>query len=331
MSFSTEVKNNLARIIPETKEQQISELSGIIRMGGKIRFVGGGLLSFVITIENPAVSRKIVRIVKTCFALNMRISVNKNENLKKRLYTMEVIDRKRGNDILLKTGLIEKDGEYFRLTSSIPPFVLRSEMNSKAYIRGAFIGGGSATDPGKSYHIEFVTGDDEFSGNFKQLLQSLQLRANVTRRKNNNVIYIKDSNDISDLLTLMGDYENTFLIENVKAKKEVRNKVNRMVNCETANLYKVVKSSVQHVESIDYIKNTVGLKALPDELRIVAEARLENRYSSLKELADMLGGSLGRSGVNHRLKKIQALADKLREEDLRSGDGAPSSMKKGTR
>lgn len=316
MSFSTEVKNNLARIIPETKEQQISELSGIIRMGGKIRFVGGGLLSFVITIENPAVIRKIVRILKRCFALDIRISINKNENLKKRLYTMEVPDRRRGNDILLKTGLIEKDGEYFRPVSSVPLFVLRSERNSRAYVRGAFIGGGSATDPDKSYHIEFVTGDDEFSRNFKELLQSFQLRANVTRRKNNNVIYIKDSDDISDLLTLMGDYENTFLIENIKAKKQVRNEVNRLVNCETANLDRTVKSAVQQVESIQYIKNTVGLKALSDDLQAVAKARLKHPYCSLKELADNLGGSLGRSGVNHRLKKIQAFADKLKEEDF---------------
>lgn len=315
MSFSMEVKNNLARIIPETKEQQISELSGMIRMGGTLRFVGNGLLSFVVTIENSAVSRKMVRIIKRCFAINVQISVNKNDNLKKRFYTIEVNDHKKANDILLKTGIIEKDGDWFRLTSTIPDFVLRSELNSKAYIRGAFIGGGSMTDPSKSYHIEFVTSDDEFSEQFKTLLKDYQLTANVIRRKNNNVIYIKDSNDISDILTFMGDYENTFLIENIKAKKEVRNKVNRLVNCDTANLSRIVGSSVKHRESIEYIKNTVGLDELGEELKQIAEVRLENPYVSLQELSQILGTSLGRSGVNHRLKKIQAFAEKLKQQE----------------
>lgn len=315
MSFSMEVKNNLARIIPETKEQQISELSGMIRMGGTLRFVGNGLLSFVVTIENSAVSRKMVRIIKRCFAIHVQISVNKNDNLKKRFYTIEVNDHKKANDILLKTGIIEKDGDWFRLTSTIPDFVLRSELNSKAYIRGAFIGGGSMTDPSKSYHIEFVTSDDEFSEQFKTLLKDYQLTANVIRRKNNNVIYIKDSNDISDILTFMGDYENTFLIENIKAKKEVRNKVNRLVNCDTANLSRIVGSSVKHRESIEYIKNTVGLDELGEELKQIAEVRLENPYVSLQELSQILGTSLGRSGVNHRLKKIQAFAEKLKQQE----------------
>lgn len=315
MSFSTEVKNNLARIIPETKEQQISELSGIIRMGGNLRFVGNGLLSFVITIDNPAVSRKIVRIIKRCFSIDVQISVNKNQNLKKRFYTIEVDDRQKANEILLKTGIIEKEGDWFRLTSVIPDFVLRSELNGKSYIRGAFIGGGSATDPSKSYHIEFVTGDDTFAENFCFFLNLHELNARVTERKNNKVIYIKDSDHISDLLTLMGDYENTFLIENIKITRGIRNQVNRLVNCETANLNRIVGSSVKQRESIAYIKDTVGLDELGEELKRIAEIRMENPYASLQELSEILGSSLGRSGINHRLKKIQLFAEKLKRQE----------------
>ncbi len=314
MSFSTEVKNNLARIIPETKEQQISELSGIIRMGGNIRFVGNGLLSFVITIENPAVSRKIIRIIKTNFHTDVQIRVNRNENLRKRFYTLEIPDKNKANDILVKTGILEKEENWFRLTSKISEHILQSEKNTKAYIRGAFIGGGSIADPDKFYHLEFVTGDDEFSEYFKELLNSQNLSANVTKRKNNNVIYIKDSNQISALLSLMGDFENTFLIENIKLTKQIRNKVNRLVNCETANLDRTVSSAAKQIESIEYIEKTVGFSKLPEDLREVAVLRQDNPYASLKELSELSQSPLGRSVINYRLKKIQKFAEKLKEK-----------------
>ncbi len=314
MSFSTEVKNNLARIIPETKEQQISELSGIIRMGGNIRFVGNGLLSFVITIENPAVSRKIIRIIKTNFHTDVQIRVNRNENLRKRFYTLEIPDKNKSNDILVKTGILEKEENWFRLTSKISEHILQSEKNTKAYIRGAFIGGGSIADPDKFYHLEFVTGDDEFSEYFKELLNSQNLSANVTKRKNNNVIYIKDSNQISALLSLMGDFENTFLIENIKLTKQIRNKVNRLVNCETANLDRTVSSAAKQIESIEYIEKTVGFSKLPEDLREVAVLRQDNPYASLKELSELSQSPLGRSVINYRLKKIQKFAEKLKEK-----------------
>ncbi len=314
MSFSTEVKNNLARIIPETKEQQISELSGIIRMGGNIRFVGNGLLSFVITIENPAVSRKIIRIIKTNFHTDVQIRVNRNENLRKRFYTLEIPDKNKSNDILVKTGILEKEENWFRLTSKISEHILQSEKNTKAYIRGAFIGGGSIADPDKFYHLEFVTGDDEFSEYFKELLNSQNLSANVTKRKNNNVIYIKDSNQISALLSLMGDFENTFLIENIKLTKQIRNKVNRLVNCETANLDRTVSSAAKQIESIEYIEKTVGFSKLPEDLREVAVLRQDNPYASLKELSELSQSPLGRSVINYRLKKIQKFAEKLKKK-----------------
>lgn len=313
MSFSTEVKNNLARIIPTTKEEQISELSGIIRVGATLRFVGRGLLSFVITIENPAVCRKIVKIIKQCFRIQVQISVNKNENLKKRFYTLSIPEPEKANTILVKTGILVKNGEFYSLTSEIPKNILNREKNRNAYIRGIFLGGGSVGDPTKSYHMEFVTSDDDFSEQFKNMLNANELNANVTKRKANNVVYVKDSSHISLLLALMGDFENTCHMESVKIEKQVRNRINRLVNCETANISKTVNSAGKQIDSIRYIQDTVGLSSLSEELQQIAKLRLEYPYSSLRELGELLESPLGRSAVNHRLKKIQQFAEKVKE------------------
>lgn len=313
MSFSTEVKNNLARIIPDTKEEQISELSGMIRVGATLRFVGRGLLSFVITIENPAVCRKIVKIIKQCFRIRVEISVKKNENLKKRFYTISIPEDEKANMILIETGILVKNEEFYSLTSKIPNHMLSIEENRNAYIRGVFLGGGSVGDPAKSYHMEFVTSDDEFAEHFKNMLNEHDLHANVTKRKTNNVVYVKDSSHIALLLALMGDFENTCHMESVKIEKQVRNQINRIVNCETANINKTVNSAGKQIESIRYIQDTVGLSELSEELQQIAKLRLEYPYASLRGLGEQLEIPLGRSAVNHRLKKIQQFAEKIKE------------------
>ena len=148
----------------------------------------------------------------------------------------------------------------------------------------------------------------------RDLINSFNLRSKVIQRKNSFIIYIKESEQISDLLSIMGAHSALFELENIRIMKEMRNNVNRLVNCETANLSKTVNAAVRQVESIKFIQSEIGLKRLPKNLREIAELRLNYPDESLKELGEMLDPPVGKSGVNHRLRKIEKIAGELRNE-----------------
>ena len=309
-----EVKNELSRIIPDEEHVKIAELAALVRMSGSLKLMGFNKLSFKVVTENPAIARKVFSLLKSCFGIHVDIEVRKNKNLKKNnTYSLLVTYEQGANDILEKVGIIEKQGENVFIRSDIPDIIVKDEESKRAYIRGAFLGGGSVSDPEKTYHVELVTLDEELSVYLMNLLNTYDFNAKIVPRKNTYVIYLKESNHISDLFNIMGAHNALFQREDIKIKKQMRNDVNRIVNCETANLTKTVNAAMRQVESIKYIIKTMGLEYLPDNLREIAELRIEYDDLSLKELGEMLESPLGKSGVNHRLKKIEEIADKLRE------------------
>lgn len=309
-----EVKNELSRIIPDEEHVKIAELAALVRMSGSLKLMGFNKLSFKVVTENPAIARKVFSLLKSCFGIHVDIEVRKNKNLKKNnTYSLLVTYEQGANDILEKVGIIEKQGENVFIRSDIPDIIVKDEESKRAYIRGAFLGGGSVSDPEKTYHVELVTLDEELSVYLMNLLNTYDFNAKIVPRKNTYVIYLKESNHISDLFNIMGAHNALFQLEDIKIKKQMRNDVNRIVNCETANLTKTVNAAMRQVESIKYIIKTMGLEYLPDNLREIAELRIEYDDLSLKELGEMLESPLGKSGVNHRLKKIEEIADKLRE------------------
>lgn len=205
MSFSAQVKNELARIIHENPQVQLSELSAIIRMSGTLKLMGFNKLSFVISTENPAIARKVFTLIKNCFGITVEIQVNRQSNLKRNnTYVLSVTYDQGANDILEKVGIIEKEGEHLSWVSTIPKHLVSRQDGKRAYLRGAFLGSGSVSDPAKMYHLEFSTVNIEISQNLRKLLNSYKLNAKIVTRKNNNVVYIKESEHITDLLNLMG-------------------------------------------------------------------------------------------------------------------------------
>lgn len=315
MSFSAQVKNELARIIHENPQVQLSELSAIIRMSGTLKLMGFNKLSFVINTENPAIARKVFTLIKNCFGITVEIQVNRQSNLKRNnTYLLSVSYDQGANDILEKVGIIEKDGEHLSWVSTIPKHLVSRQDGRRAYLRGAFLGSGSVSDPAKMYHLEFSTVNIEISQNLRKLLNSYKLNAKIVTRKNNNVVYIKESEHITDLLNLMGAYNALMHLEDIKIKKQMRNDVNRLVNCETANLNKTVDTSMRQIECINYIVENQGLDYLPENLHEIAMLRVENPDMSLKELGEIMQTPLGKSGVNHRLKKIEMIAEELKEK-----------------
>ena len=315
MSFSAQVKNELARIIHENPQVQLSELSAIIRMSGTLKLMGFNKLSFVISTENPAIARKVFTLIKNCFGITGEIQVNRQSNLKRNnTYVLSVTYDQGANDILEKVGIIEKEGEHLSWVSTIPKHLVSRQDGKRAYLRGAFLGSGSVSDPAKMYHLEFSTVNIEISQNLRKLLNSYKLNAKIVTRKNNNVVYIKESEHITDLLNLMGAYNALMHLEDIKIKKQMRNDVNRLVNCETANLNKTVDTSMRQIECINYIMEKQGLDYLPENLHEIAMLRVENPDMSLKELGEIMETPLGKSGVNHRLKKIEMIAEELKEK-----------------
>lgn len=195
---------------------------------------------------------------------------------------------------------------------SIDRILISKNCCKQAYIRGAFIASGSVTNPEKGYHLEIVCDTEEKAELLIDIIKDFDVDAKLTERKHSYVVYIKDGSMIVDLLNVMGAHMSLMDMENVRILKDVRNRVNRKVNCETANLNKTVNAAVKQIEDIRYIESEKGLKYLPDNLRQIAEVRLEEPELSLVDLGKMLDPPLGKSGVNHRLRKISEIAGELR-------------------
>lgn len=318
MSFSMKTKNELARVIPEESCCQLAELSALIRMSGTIQLAGFQKVNIKIATENAAIARKIFTLLKKCFGIHTELMVKKSKLLKKNNHYVMTINSYAGaNDILETVQILEINQGQSTIKHGIPWTLVDSRCCKRAYLRGAFLGAGSVSDPEKTYHLEYVTANEDHSEDIKNLINEFELGAKIVQRKQSYVIYLKEGDQIVDLLNIMGAYNALLNFENVRIFKQVRNNVNRIVNCETANLSKIVNASVRQIENIEYIQKTEGFRILPDSLREIAELRLQYKDASLKELGNMLNPPVGKSGVNHRLRKIEGIAEKIK---LKKGD-----------
>jgi DNA-binding protein WhiA len=286
-----------------------------MKVGGTIGFSGKGL-SFRITTENPASARLIFTLLKKQFNIHSKLMVKKSNSLKKNNIYMVVIDEEMGvRGLLQETGILTEVEGVMGLDYGIHDEMVKTEGERRAYVRGAFLGGGSISNPEKTYHLEFVTHSEEYALELCKLINSFGLNSKVIQRKNSFIIYIKEGEQIVDLLNIIGAHSALMELENIRIIKEMRNNVNRLVNCETANLSKTVNASVRQVESIKLIQSQIGLQRLPKNLREIAELRLNYPDESLKELGEMLDPLIGKSGVNHRLRKIEKIAEELRSSE----------------
>lgn len=314
MSFSAKVKGELGRYTEMSKEEALAQISAMMKVSGTIAFNGKGL-SFKITTENPTSARLVFTLLKEHFHIHSKLMVKKSNSLKKNNIYMVVIDEEMGvRELLKETGIFKEVDGGITLDYRIDEKMVETDNEKRAYIRGAFLGGGSVTNPEKNYHLEFVTHSEEYAHDLCELINSCGLNSKVIQRKNSFIVYIKEGEQIVDILNIMGAHSCLLELENIRIMKEMRNNVNRLVNCETANLSKTVNAAVRQVESIKLIQSKIGLKRLPQNLREIAELRLEYPDESLKELGEMLIPPVGKSGVNHRLRKIEKIAEELRSE-----------------
>lgn len=314
MSFSTETKNELSRMDIGDRALDIAELSAIIRLSGSLHFMGNMQIGLKITTELNSIARRVFKILKKEFEINTSITVNKNQMLKKNnSYVLTITPEMGASKLLVDLGILDNENTFIT-RNDISNKIVKEPEDAHAYIRGAFLGGGSINDPEKNYHMEFVANNEDYAYELSELINSMGFNSKIVARKNNFVVYLKESEQISDLLAIIGATNAMFALQNIKIMKEMRNNVNRIVNCETANLSKTVDAAVRQVENILIIQKTIGIRGLPENLQELAMLRLEYEDMSLKELGEMLHPPLGKSGVNHRFKKIEEIANRHRDE-----------------
>lgn len=312
MSFSGNVKEELSRQISSARHCQIAECAAIISMCGAVVIDCRGRYSLKIRTENLAVARKCFTLLEKTFNIRTDIAVRMNRAKGNVAYFVVVKNHKEAMRILQAVKLIDHLGEVVEELSVVRNIVIQETCCKRAFIRGVFLASGSMSDPEKAYHFEIVCATREKAGQIQKIMQCFELDAKIVPRKKSFVVYLKEGNQIVDVLNVMEAHVALMELENVRILKEMRNSVNRQVNCETANINKTVSAAVKQIEDIRYIQETTGLDKLPEGLKDMALTRLTYPEASLKELGSLVTPSIGKSGVNHRLRKLNEIAEELR-------------------
>lgn len=308
MSFSGMVKEELSKQISTARHCNIAETAALLNACGKITADG----TLRMQTENSAVIRKYFTLLKKTFNIETEIAVRESRQMKKgHVYFVELKEDRQIHALLLGTKLSvdRADGETLYLENSL---ITQQTCCKRAFIRGAFLASGSMSDPEKAYHFEIVCPDEGKAGQLQRLIRSFHIDAKVVQRKKSHVVYVKEGAQIVDMLAVMEANVALMNLENIRIVKEMRNSVNRKVNCEMANINKTVNAAVKQIEDIKLIESKMGFHNLNEGLAEIAELRLQYPEATLKELGMMLNPQVGKSGVNHRLRKLSSIADELR-------------------
>ncbi len=312
LSFAAQTKKELT-LIDANPCCDKAELSALIRMNGTVQ-ISSQKVTLDISTENAAIARRIYSLLKKTFQLHTELLVRKKMRLKKNnIYIVRVPQQVQE---LLKSLEIVSEG--FLFTPEISQTLIRNQCCKRSYLRGAFLAGGSVNNPeGSSYHLEIATMYEEHCISLCKLTNRFDLNARIIERKKGFVLYIKEGEKIIAFLSVTGAQQALFKFENVRIMRDMRNSVNRIVNCETANLNKTIGASVRQIDNIRLLDREIGLKNLPEKLQEVAIIRMQNPDLNLKEVGLMLKNHVSKSGVNHRLRKLDELAEKQRNSKKR--------------
>lgn len=287
MSFSQNVKEELAGHMSPARHCQLAELAAMMHFCGQYGRDREGRYTIGFQTENEAVSRKGFTLLKKTYNIDTDVG----------------IDEEQMQEFLSKIGDLEEP---------VDPLLIKNSCCQRAFLRGAFLCIGSISDPAKGYHLEFVCTDIGKARQLQKVLQAFSIEGKIVPRKKYYVVYLKEGESIVDLLNVCEAHVALMEFENLRILKDVRNSINRRVNCEAANITRTVNAAARQIEDIEYIRDYGGLRMLPDNLREMAEVRLEYPDASLKELGEYLDPPVGKSGVNHRLRKLSEFAEKLR-------------------
>ena len=312
VSYASDVKKELTSL-PVHPEHAKAELAAFLRMNGVLS-LHDHQFSLDITTENPAIARRIFSLIKTAYGIEPLLIVSKKMKLKKN-YQYLVRLQKQVHEILTDLEIFDSSNG---LITGIPEKIMSSEQRAMSYLRGAFLASGSVNNPETSrYHLEIYSLYENHNQDLLKLMNNFfYLNAKETRRRSGYIVYLKEAEKIGDFLHVVGAVNAMLAFEDLRIMRDMRNSVNRLVNCDTANLKKTANAAAKQVECIQLIEEKFGLENLPEKLTVLARFRLTHPELSLKEVAAQVpDGPISKSGVNHRFQKIREIAKQLKEEN----------------
>lgn len=314
MSFASYVKDEIGKQNDRGRHCQIAQFSALFTLTGHIKKDFNGENYIEMRTENLTVAKKSYMLLKCMFNISPEVMVRThNLQIKSKNYFICVKEKALVIEILRAIKLLTDKNKWGDF-SAVNKLIVQNMCCKRAFLRGAFMVAGSVTNPEKGYHLEIAVTSVNLAEQLKELMSAFEIDAKIVERKKYQVVYIKEGAQIADFLNVIGAHMALMEFENVRIVKEVRNSVNRQVNCETANISKIVNTAARQIEDIKYIQCNIGFGALSDGLREIAELRLEYPDSSLQELGKMLDRPISKSGVNHRLKKLSNIANEIRQD-----------------
>ncbi len=313
MSYSSDTKEELCRLEPDSVCCLLSELSGIVSAAGSVILRGGGQRRLSIETENAAVARRAFRLLQEVFDVQPELVTLKRARLGGRsAHRIEVS----GDEA---SFVLEGCGISVMQRRGVPREITVRKCCRMSFLRGVFLASGSVTDPLKEYHLEFVLGDEAFAQALARLISRFDLDAHLTTRRNMPLVYLKGQGAITDMLSILGAQSARFAMEDAFIRKELRNNANRAVNCDSANAERSVIAASRQAQAIERLIAAKGEQSLPPQLLQTAKLRLMYPEVSLEELGRLCDPPVGKSGVNHRLRRLELMAKELEEIEPRSG------------
>lgn len=302
MSFAGKVKQELLDHAGRSRHCQMAELSALFSFFGQVVMEEEGNYIIKFVTENLTVWKKCYILIRKAFHIVPDLSIRGHHQ-----YLLYLLDDEDARAFVRALQIYEG-------TMLVSDVLISRLCCKRAFLRGIFLACGSITDPNSGYHLELAAGSRDRAVRIQEIIGVFDLDAKIIERKNSNIVYMKEGTAIADFLNIVGAHVALMEFENVRVLKEVRNSINRQVNCETANIKKTVSAASRQIEDIRYIHDTVGFGILSENLSQIARLRLNNTEVTLKELGEMLDPPIGKSGVNHRLRKLSQIAEDLRKK-----------------
>ena len=313
-SFSSSVKEELIRMPAGRACCMLSEISALTQTSGHLSFRGGGWISTSWRVDNAGTARRLFQLLKKRLNVTPSLHFTQTRQLGGRKTCVLTLGTEDTRTLLNALHMAETDEEgHIHMKRTVPRHPLTRQCCSRAFLRGAFLGAGTVTDPEKGYHLEWRTDDERFAQTLEKLLEKNGLPFHSYTRRNQRVIYLKDAQQISDMLAMMGAGSSVLEMENIRIRKQLRASAVRAANCDEHNSEKMLDAGLKQAEAIRQISLKQGLFTLPPALREIARLRLENPDLSLQQLGEMLDPPTGKSGANHRMRRLMEIADGLED------------------
>ena len=315
MSYAAKVREELSRQMPRTKHCRAAELAALLFFGGTLQIDENDEMTLVFRTEQTVVREVFLQLLKYLFRIQpQQADIEMRERKNGVLCTIRIEGSETVRKVLTAVGTLDTQGNLREELPFAGQKILEKDCCKRAFLRGAFLASGTVSDPNRSYHLEFLCNSEEQQEQLRLLLDSEGIRAGTSRRGRKELVYVKEGSRIADLLGLMEAHVALLEFENARIVREVRGNINRKVNCETSNIRKTADAAAGQIEDLRLIEKKIGFGELPKTLDETARIRLQYPTATLQELGDLMEPPVGKSGINHRMRKLHLIAEQLRKE-----------------